>query len=59
MWFIVFRPSPKDEDVTVYILFAAKIEADTINMEQLVYHVFSVRKNTSQSVWVTDMLNRL
>lgn len=26
----------------MFILFAAKIEADTINMELLVYHVFKV-----------------
>ena len=28
----------------MFILFAAKIEADIINMEQLVYHVFRVCK---------------
>ena len=36
----------------MFILFAAKIEADTINMEQLVYHVFTVCKNSLDNIWV-------
>ena len=43
----------------MFILFAAKIEADTINMEQLVYHVFRVRENSVSDIWVVDeLINR-
>lgn len=41
-WFLMLKPLFKDESSTVFILFAAKIEADTINMELLVYHVLRV-----------------